>query len=299
MVNKELIALMNSILQVLDQEGPSLTSCHRCRAHRHRWCNAAMHWQESRTTLDLERNHRTEGIPGQPLHGKHYHLQSTSLTLGLGFWSGSHLPSHIHRPIGRWSPQTHQPLREDARNRHVTSTVGALAPTRLCRGAWDSHHRDGRGKGRESQWKRRRWRPHQNLPDAWLTVESRTKAHRADPSWSTRETHRNHSTQIWSKGTCRGITCDRIHSVATTTTTNEQCSIVFGPTDTAATRRRWWSTACWWLRCVLLVVEKKKMMEAESFTAMPNSPPLVDPIANRGLGISRTGLECRMGWGWG
>jgi hypothetical protein len=65
MKNKELtVALVNSILRVLDHEGPSCSSCHRHRRrHRHR-CNAPVHRQEPGTTRDLEWLHRTRGDPG-------------------------------------------------------------------------------------------------------------------------------------------------------------------------------------------------------------------------------------------
>jgi hypothetical protein len=37
---------------------------------------------------------------------------------------------------------------------------------------------------------------------------------------------------------------------------------------------------------------------ARSFITSPTSPPLADPVTDRGLGISRADLEYRMRWGW-
>jgi hypothetical protein len=71
--NKQLtIALVNSILRVLDQVGPN----HVCRRRR----GVAVHRQELRATLDLDRLHQTGGTPGQDPQVKHRRMP---LTLGV------------------------------------------------------------------------------------------------------------------------------------------------------------------------------------------------------------------------
>jgi hypothetical protein len=71
--NKQLtIALVNSILRVLDQVGPN----HVCRRRR----GVAVHRQELRAALDLDQLHQTGGTPGQDPQVKHRRMP---LTLGV------------------------------------------------------------------------------------------------------------------------------------------------------------------------------------------------------------------------
>jgi hypothetical protein len=55
MKNKQLtVALVNSILRVLDQVGPSRTNRRQCRPHHCGWWGVAVHWQEPGVALDLD-----------------------------------------------------------------------------------------------------------------------------------------------------------------------------------------------------------------------------------------------------
>jgi hypothetical protein len=127
--NKQLtVALVNFILCVLDQVGPnSMCHCQRRPRCHGRW-GVAVYWQETGVALDLIQLHQNRGDPRQDLQVKNWCMP---LTLGLGFLNGHHLPPLTHRPIGRWNPQTRPPLREVIGRSLASSTVGALAPTRL------------------------------------------------------------------------------------------------------------------------------------------------------------------------
>jgi hypothetical protein len=121
------IALVKSVLQVLDHMGPT-GARHRRRHPRHHGCIGRRHLQQQ-----PEVSHR-----------------SMPLTLGSGFLNDLlHLPL-IHRPIGRWNPQIRLTLRGVDGNRLASSTVWARAHTRLRKGNRCFQHRV---KGKEKKKK--------------------------------------------------------------------------------------------------------------------------------------------------
>jgi hypothetical protein len=112
-------------MRVLDQFGPNSVGRRRCRpCHDGRW-GVALHQQEPGVALNLDWLHQTEGDPGAGPSSQ------ATLTLGLGFLRGHHLPPLTHQRIGRWNPQTRPPLREVARSPLAPSAIGALALTHL------------------------------------------------------------------------------------------------------------------------------------------------------------------------
>jgi hypothetical protein len=130
---------------VLDQVGP-ISTCHRrCRPRRRGRRGAGIHRTAAGAPLDIDRHRRTGGdLEARTSSEAPERIPNPRVRV----LERPPSPSPIHRPIGRWNPQTRPPLREVVGNHLAPSMVGARAPTWLHQGGRCCHHRV-RGRGQK------------------------------------------------------------------------------------------------------------------------------------------------------